>query len=941
MTTGTGSGRLIDRWFPVAAVDEACGTPVGSGRNEKAIFTWFASRPIAQARAAMLCSLLTETSEDGDKHLRDLVDAAVRRGDSSALGDLASRIPDVDGKRPVVLDCFSGRGIIPLEAARIGLRAVGMDLSPVAALASRLLAEWPLRDWSSEPPVCFALPERGGESEDGDEQLLFGSTDGERKFVDDLRRLFAEIDRRVETAVAPQFPKNADGSYPWGYLWCITMPCDKCHARFPVVGSLVLRHPYRATGDRGQSLVLRFDKQKRTWSADVEDGTPSGPPTFAASQGRRGKSARCPFCEHPHPLATVKAKGFAHQYEDAPLVAADLESKQIVDDRGRSRTVELKVFRPLRPEEVTAAMTIDLGILPSVGGLSAVPDETIGPGNNHCVRASAYGYTAWASLMNARQALVFAETICAIRSCYSELLQGGISQGYAQALASYAAANLVRRTRRSTKGAKLLPHGKPNGSEQNRVQVDHIFSDESKVAFNFDWFEAGPGDGPGTWRSLTETTLTPLGTHISGLSDLAVPGRFRQGSATQLPYRDATVDAVVVDPPYYSMIDYADVSDLFYVWLRRCLFDIVPDLFGRPGNPEGLQDKSHEIIVKDSAGATGDHRTREWYEQQLSVAFGEIRRVLKPDGTLTVVFGHSDPDAWRRLLGALRAAQFVVTSAWPARTESANTGVASIKVTVTIGCRVAPSGRRSATAAQVEREITEMVRGRVGQWEAWGLALSDQLMASYGPAMQVVGRYRSIQRPDGTEPDLDHFLSVGRRAVADAHAFKVDELPLDTFDPLTRFAIFWLRAFGRTAVNKGEAVFHAQSSELRIDALRPIVLEEVKGGFALTLAPPGHINERSSVIEVARALAAAWPAGGTEAAAQVLLDAERPADDAHMWATVGELVRQLPESDRLSLALTACQRNRQAIEAARRTAARAAREASYGVELPFDEFGGR
>ena len=333
--------------------------------------------------------------------------------------------------------------------------------------------------------------------------------------------------------------------------------------------------------------------------------------------------------------------------------------------------------------------------------------------------------------------------------------------------------------------------------------------------------------------------------------------------------------------------------------------------------------RSSRAAARRKPEASTDHRTTGWYEAQLSTAFTEIRRVLKPGGTLTVVFGHSDPAAWRRLLGALRDAGFVVTGAWPARTESANTGVASIKVTVTIGCRTAPEGRRTATAAQVEREIGELIRKRVPEWDRWGLALWDQLMASYGPSMQVVGRYRNIQRPDGIEPDLDHFLTVGHRAVVAAHAFKIDELPLDTFDPQTRFAIFWLRAFGRTVINKGEAVFHAHSSEMRLDQLRPHIISEAKGGFTITLIPPAAVTERSSIIEVARALAVGWTAGGMEGAAQVIVQSGRPGHDAHLWATVAELVRQLPASDRMAVALTACQRNRRPIEVATRQGAQA------------------
>lgn len=905
---------LIEQWFPVGAVDEACGTPVGSGQNEKAIFTWFASRPISQARAAVITSLLAPTGEDPRPELLELVNEAIVTGNVGALEKLAAEIPDVGDARPVVLDCFSGRGIIPLEAARLGLRSVGLDWSPVAVLASRLLADWPLRDWSNEALLPFHRKASNGENLE-----LFNEVSPEPRLLADLRVLFSEIDQRVESAVSAHYPKNPDGSYPWGYLWAMTIPCDRCRRRFPLLGFLALRHPYASTSDPGQALTIVTDESSGTWRVKVVEGAPTGRPTFSAAEGRKGKSARCPFqsCGHVHSLDAVKAKGFAGQYEDAPLAAADLVTVTIVSSK-RRRRIERKIFRELRPDEIAAATTIDLSAQAPFGPLPASPTETIAPGNADSVRGTGYGLKTWAELMNARQVVLFIETARAIRTCHSELRAAGITEEYATALTSFAAATLVRRLKRSTRGAPLEAYG-----DRPAVGVGHIFAQEAKVAFGFDWFETGPGPGPGTWESVADSATAVLRNYLRtlGASTLPRPARFRRASATALPYRDNTVDAVVTDPPYYSMIDYADVSDLFYVWLRRCLFDILPDLFGEPGDELGLQDKSHEIIVKRSPVGT-DHRTSDWYETQLSAAFTEIRRVLKPAGTLTVVFGHSDPAAWRRLLGALRDAGFVVTGAWPARTESANTGVASIKVTMTIGCRTAPEGRRTATAAQVEREIGELVRKRVSHWDRWGLALSDQLMASYGPSMQVVGRYRNIQRPDGTEPSLDHFLTVGRRAVVDAHTFRVDELPLDTFDPQTRFAIFWLRAFGRTIVNKGEAVFHAQSSEMRIDQLRPHIISEAKGGFTLTLAPPAAVTERSSIIELARALAAGWTAAGTEGAAQVIVESGHPGHDAHLWATVAELVRQLPESDRMAVALTGCQRNRRPIEMAARQSVR-------------------
>jgi adenine-specific DNA methylase len=293
----------------------------------------------------------------------------------------------------------------------------------------------------------------------------------------------------------------------------------------------------------------------------------------------------------------------------------------------------------------------------------------------------------------------------------------------------------------------------------------------------------------------------------------------------------------------------------------------------------------------------------------LGRAFAEAKRVLRPDGHLVVVFGHSGPDAWRRLLGALHEAGFVVTSSWPSRTETASTGVASIKVTVTIGCRVAPAERPVATAAEVDRQVTDAVAAAVRGWDFDGLALDDQLMASHGPAMEVYGRYSKIILPDGSLADLDRYVTLGRSAVRDATALKLDELPLETFDAATRLAIFWYRLYGRGDVPKGEARFLAQADGLRLEDVRGSLLDESKKGYRLRLDMPASVGLSTPTFEVVRAMAAAWGSGGTEAVAQMIARSDRQPNDPHLWAVVGELVRQLPSSDAVAKALSAVQRN--------------------------------
>ena len=324
--------RVIDRWFPCAAVDEACQTPYGSGLNEKAIFVWFASRPIAQARAAVAAALLDDSPET-----RVLIDLAIR-GDERAVESLARLVHDrFPENRPTVLDPFSGRGIIPLEAARLGAVVVGLDLSPVATLAGRLLSDYSLRDWSTEPVLPLS-------TESGSLWEV-----GRARFAVDAQAFVDAVGRRLQALAGPLYPTNPDGSFPWGYLWAVSITCDGCGRRFPLIGSMALRHPYRRTQDAGQALGIIVDGD--SWSVEVKDGQPAQQPTYFAGERtdgskRKGKSARCIFCAHVHSLETVKAKGAAGDYQDEPLAAAD------------TAIGVQKVFRRLRPDEVEAATTV-------------------------------------------------------------------------------------------------------------------------------------------------------------------------------------------------------------------------------------------------------------------------------------------------------------------------------------------------------------------------------------------------------------------------------------------------------------------------------------------------------------------------------------------------------------------------------------------------------
>ncbi len=895
---------MIERWFPCAEVSEASSSGWGSGKSEKALFTWFAARPLAQAKAAVLTSLLPWPEDESEQQrLQDLVREAMTGRDAAhteLVAELEKTYPDGFS----MLDPFSGRAMIPLEAARLGATAHGIDYSPVATLAGQLLADFPLRDWTREPDLPFGVRD---------------TLDTGSRLLDDVRLVLDVIGKRYADQMAEVYPM-VDGKQPWGYVWAVTLPCQECGNRFPLTGSLVLRQPLPVKGDAGQSFRIEADRRSGDFQAIVHDGPPVGRPTVVARtrDGRalKGKSAVCPFCEHVHSKQTHQRLAQEGLGLDCLLVAADL------DDRVG------KIFRKPTDAE-RAAAEVAAGLLAKetpFGQFPAVPTEGIPVGNSDTVRASVYGAKTYGDLCNTRQTLGFVRLSRIIADLGTELtIKHGLSDRYAAALTGYAASVLVRKIKRSTRGTALLPH---KHATSNRVQTNHIFTNEASLGFSYDYFETGLGDGPGTWPSLADDTIAVLRNQASRTG--GCPADLQRGSALALPFPDASLSAVVADPPYDNMIDYSDASDLFYVWLKRALFSTTP-WFAFTSHGLGVQEKAEEIIVKRFRAwkTATDHRTREHYDTSIAKAFAEARRVVRPDGVVTIVFGHGDPEVWHRLLEAITSAGLVLTGSWPAKTEAGGSaGSANIVTTLTMSCRPAPPDRPVGRANLVEAEVRKKVKARIPKWDVAGLAPTDQLMASAGPAMEAVGRYEQVLNHLGDPVDPAHYLVVARRAVEEAAAVVIDHLPLETFDVRTRFALSWARLYRRSVAPKSEARWQALAADLSSDELKGVLQEADKGvrlGYAKDWK--GTPTATSATIDVAMAMARAWPEG-LDAVAEVLVITGRDTADNYLWAAIGYLSSLLPEGDPDAVAWTSLVRGRSGIGAVTRGVVSARREAA-------------
>jgi putative DNA methylase len=890
---------MIERWFPCAEVSDASMSGWGSGKSEKALFTWFAARPLAQAKAAVLTSLLPWPESEAEQgRLQQLVrDAMTGRDVHNA--ELVAELNKAHPDGASVLDVFSGRAMIPLEAARLGLEAHGVDYSPVATLAGALLADYPLRDWTGEPPLPYS--ESAAEIR-------------EARLLDDATVFLAEVGSRYERAVADLYPK-VGGKQPWGYLWATSLPCQDCGRRFPLTGNLVLRHPLVSKNDSGQSYRLDVDRDAGTVQVVVHEGPPTGQPTLINKnrdgKAVKGKSAICPFCSHVHPKQVHQRLAQDGLGEDILLVAADLDpvvGKHFRQPTKAERAAVDAAEKALRNEE-------------PFGWLPAVPDEAIPVGNSDTVRASIYGARTYGDLCNARQTLAFVRLARVIADTAEELKRDhGISDDYAAALAGYASSVLVRKLKYSTRGAPLQSMLYPTS---NRIAVKHIFRNEASLSHSYDYFETGLGDGPGTWPSLADDTVAVLKNMAARSSGR--PADLQRGSAMSLPFPDGSLSAVVTDPPYDNMIDYSDASDLFYVWLKRAMHTTAP-WFSFTAHELGVQEKAEEIIVKRFRAwkTDTDHRTREHYDTSIAKAFTEARRVVRPDGVVTIVFGHGDPEVWHRLLAAVTQAGLVLTGSWPAKTEAGGSaGSANIVTTLTMSCRPAPEGRPSGDAAEVEHLVRHEVANRLPIWERAGLAPTDQLMASAGPAMEVVGRYSAVKDHRGRPVDPAEFLVIARRAVEEAAAVEIDHLPLETFDARTRFALSWTRLFGRGLAPKSEARWQALAADLEMADLKGVLTDDSKGSrlcYAREHRLP--LSDTSAVIDVALGMARAWD-DGLQSVAEVLTEASREPDDPYLWAAVTYLASKLPAADPDAQAWTGLLRTRTGLGSVARGVAQA------------------
>ena len=321
--------------------------------------------------------------------------------------------------------------------------------------------------------------------------------------------------------------------------------------------------------------------------------------------------------------------------------------------------------------------------------------------------------------------------------------------------------------------------------------------------------------------STDGTIMAPRLGEPFGSNPISRPSEVSCESADMmLSLDDKSVDAIVFDPPYYSNVDYAELSDFFYVWLKRTAGYVHPEWFG-----DYLTDKTNEAIASPARFRNMKGRgsikslAYEDYVERMRRIFSECRRVIRDDGIMTLMFTHKSTEAWDALTIGIIESGFRITATWSVKTEADNTlnirDRAAARSTVLLACR--PKTEQTVSNAsweQVEQQIRRAVQQRLPQLEQHDLKPLDIYLASFGPALEVISSNWPIRRemanPDGIgDPFLvtpNDALQVARREVFSARRQRISELWADNpGDPLTEFYILAQDTAGTVRIPFDEA----------------------------------------------------------------------------------------------------------------------------------------
>lgn len=655
------------------------------------------------------------------------------------------------GTRPLVVDPFAGGGSIPLEALRVGADAFASDLNPIPVLLNKVVLEY--------------VPKYG------------------QRLADEVRKWGAWIKHEAEKELAKLYPRDPDGATPIAYLWARTIQCEGpgCGAEIPLLRSLWLAKK----GERTTALQLKCDSDEKSVSIKLIQNAHSG----KVSEGTiKGGTATCPCCSYTIHNVQVRAQLAKHNggASNARLIAVITTFPGKI---GRFYRLPTKEDLLAVRKSVEALSKVQASVLT---GTPLVPIEPIAPERPS---PNARGLSAVTRMgMKTFSDLFLPRQLVAL-SCLSRLISGLDKE-----LKTVPDKNFVCAIK-TCLGLALSKSADLNNSictwRATSECVDHMFARQA-ISITWDFAEAVlVGDSTGSWESMYNRSADGIESALIQNESTSV---VEQSSATKHSLPNDSIALFCTDPPYYDAIPYADLSDFFYVWLRRAIAGDHPNLLSQPLTP-----KDEEAIWNPSRvySRTGRPKDQKFYESQMEAALDEGRRITSPSGIGIVVFAHKSTDGWEAMLAALINAGWIVTASWPIDTEMASRvnamGTASLASSVHLVCRPHENSDGSVPTDEIGdwRDVLQELPRRIHEWmprlAKEGVIGADAIFACLGPALEIFSRYSSVEKANGEKVSLKEYLEhVWATVAKEALSMIFEGAHTEGFEEDARLTAMWL-----------------------------------------------------------------------------------------------------------------------------------------------------
>ena len=757
--------KLIEVALPLEAINkEAAREKSIRHGHPSTLHLWWARRPLAACRAVLFASLVddpsshpeefpTEADQDRERQrLFRLLEELVKWENSNnrSVLDAAHKemLKSTGGNPPPIYDPFCGGGSIPLEAQRLGLEAHASDLNPVAVLITKALIEIPPK-FAGQPPVNPAAKKK---------MSAPGMWVGARGLADDVRYYGQWMRDRAWERIGHLYPKvklpkehGGGEATVIAWLWARTVPCPNpaCGARMPLVRSFVLSSK---PGKKAwvEPIVDHVAKAVR-FEVRTGEGAPEGT--------KQRNRSRCLFCGNILNDATVRGQAVAHGFGEV-LMAVVAEGP-----RGR-------IYLNAECAAVQGAPAVAAAFL-----------EQPLPDNARWFSPPGYGLPLFRDLFTPRQLVALTTFSELVGEARQQAIADGASPDRANAIATYLGFAVDKMTDTNTVLCTW------------QVDPPRLRATFGRQALPMTWdyaeanvFADAAGDYQRCMGSLTEV----LDRLFAG-----VPGAVRQLDARSTLQGDCLLST---DPPYYDNIGYADLSDFFYVWLRRSLGGIYPDLFSTL-----LVPKEQELVATPYRFGGSHERAQQFFEEGFRNAFAQMRRSQHPDYPLTVyyAFKQSESDqneedgsmavastGWETMLEGLIHAGFQVSGTWPMRSElhtrNVGRGTNALASSIVLACRARPESASITTRrdflAALQRELPHALR----DLQKGNIAPVDLAQAAIGPGMAVFSRYKKVLESDGTPMCVRTALALINQMLDEVFSEQESD-----FDPDTRWALAW------------------------------------------------------------------------------------------------------------------------------------------------------